>query len=665
MSDFPTPTVSNRSQQQAVRDKCFHPTGTFIEFKKEEIEQSIPDRFEAQVRRNPDHLALKARDHAMTYDELNRAANRVAHGILAQRGTEEEPIALLFEQGPQAIVGILGVLKAGKIYVPLDPSYPRARNSYVVEDSQAGLILTNDRNLALARELAQHRCRLLSIEELDLDLAHQAPELFIAPDHLAYIVYTSGSTGQPKGVVENHRNVLHQVYRITRPLHICDEDRQTLLRSTSFSGSVRDIFGTLLNGAALYLLDIKEEGFSRLADWLIQEEITMYRSVVTVFRHFVNAITREQEFPKLRLIYVGGETLHKGDIDLYKAHFSPDCIFVDGLGITESGTVREHFIDKQTVISGNNVPAGYPIDDMEVLLLNDDGKEVGFGEIGEITVRSRYLSPGYWGRPDLTQAAFLPDPSGGEGRIYLTGDLGRMTPDGCLEHLGRNDFQVKVRGNRVEVGEVEEALLGLDVVNEVAVVSQEDLSGIQRLVAYVVPAGQPTPTIGELRDNLKEKLPDYMVPSAFVFLDALPTLPNGKLDRLALPAPSTARPELETPFALPATPVEESMVEIWTEVLGVDQVGINDNFLELGGDSLLAGQIISRVIRAFQVKLPLRTLFEAPTVADMAVAITQSQAKVADPEDIERLLAELEALSAGEAEQLLAEETNSSNRIGR
>ncbi len=302
---------------------------------------------------------------------------------------------------------------------------------------------------------------------------------------------------------------------------------------------------------------------------------------------------------------------------------------------------------------------GFPLDDNKVLLLNEDGQEVGFNQVGEITVKSRYLALGYWGKPELTREAFHPDPAGADQRIYRMGDLGRRLPNGCLELLGRKDSQVKIRGYRVEVAEIEMQLLELDTVKRVAVVAQIDVSGNQRLVAYIVPGDQPAPTTSELRRILAEKLPVYMIPSAFVMLDTLPQLPNGKLDRRALPALGTARPELESPLLLPRTPVEQALAEIWAEVLGLEQVGIHDNFLELGGDSLLASQVISRVIQAFQVEVPLRSLFDSPTVAKMALIIVQNQAKRAEQEHIDRMLAELEGLSDEQAQRLLTDENES------
>ena len=443
----------------------------------------------------------------------------------------------------------------------------------------------------------------------------------------------------------------------TNGLRICPEDRLTFLYSFSVNAGAHDSFSALLNGASIYPMDVSEDGLTRVANWLVQQEITIYSSVPTVFRHFLDSLSEVEQFPKLRLIKLVGEPVYQRDVELYKRHFAKGCIFVNRLGSTETGTIRWHFIDKETRINGNMVPVGYPVEDNEILLLNDDGEQLGFNDIGEIAVKSRYLSPGYWHRPDLTQAVFRPDPEGSDERTYRTGDLGHMLPDGCLVHLGRKDDQVKIRGYRVEVDEIEMVLIEHPAIKEAVVVAQADQRGDQRLVAYLVPNTQPAPTITGMRHFLAERLASYMIPSAFVTLDALPLAPNGKVNRRALPEPGSARPELEVAFVAPRTPAEALLAEIWSEVLGLDHVGVDDRFLEFGGNSLLATQIISRIINRFQVELPLRSLFEAPTVASMAVAITQNQAKQAAQEDLDRMLAELEALSDEEAQSRLAKET--------
>ena len=614
--------AAHRHPEQGGRG---HPTNAFIRFEKEETEQSIPQRFEQQVGRYPDRLAVKTRNHQLTYSELNMVANRVARALLAERGEGTESIALLLEHGASMIAVILGVLKAGKVYVPLDPSFPYARNAYILEDSQAGLIVTNNENRSLAESLSKNSHLLIDIDEISPTFSGENVDLPIPADNLANIIFTSGSTGQPKGVVQNHRNLLQVAMRYTNGFHIGAEDRVTLLQSYSVAGSVSNMLGALLNGASLFPYNVKEEGLAGFADWLIEEEITVYHSVPTVFRQLANTLTGKEGFPELRLVRLGGEPVHPEDVQLYKKYFPSVSNFANSYGASEAGSVLRYCVDKDTEISSAMVPVGYPLGDVEILLLDDDGKAVGFNQVGEIAVKSRYTSPGYWGKPDLTSATFITDSQDEGEKIYRTGDLGYKQPDGCLVVTGRNDFRVKIRGFRIEVAEIELALRGLTRIKEAAVVAHEDQRGEKQLVAYVVPQPEQAPNVSELRYVLKDKLPDYMVPSAFVVLDTLPLTPNGKLDRLALPAPDLARPELATNFVAPRNSLEDQLTSIWVEVLGFTLVGVYDDFFELGGHSLLATQLVSRVREVFQVELPLLSFFEAPTVAGLAGRIEEAR----------------------------------------
>jgi len=370
--------------QQTIRDKCLHPSGTFIEFKKEEIEQSIPDLFEKQVGKYPDRLAVKSKDDELTYAGLNAAANRVAWAILAQRGPGEEPIALLFQQGASAIAAILGVLKAGKFYVPLDPSYPPARINHVLRDSQSCLIVSDSRNLSLARELTRNERQLMNIDELDPSLGDDRdPGLSISPDDPAMIIYTSGSTDEAKGVVHSHRGTLHDIMAFTNDVCVGTRDKLTLLHSVSFSAGIRNTFSALLNGAALFPFDVKEEGLTELASWLVHEEITIYHSTPTVFRHLVQSLADDEGFPNVRLVRLSGEPVTKEDVELYRRCMSQECILQNGLASTEAHSISHYFIDKATPITENMVPVGYPVEDMKILLLDHAGREVGFNQIGK------------------------------------------------------------------------------------------------------------------------------------------------------------------------------------------------------------------------------------------------------------------------------------------
>ena len=600
----------------------FKLNNSFVKLNPEDIEQSIPERFQQQVRQYGDRLAIKTTEHQFTYHTLNQLANRIARTILNQQGEGAEPIALLFSNGAPIIAAMLSVLKAGKFYIPIDTSQPQARITYILQDSQAKLLLTDNTQIELAKELSQQGLEIINIDDINSQESSDNLDIIISPESLAYIIYTSGSTGQPKGVMQNHRYVLNLTKNYTNSGYLSIEYRFAILYSPGFGGAVRDIYCALLNGAALFPFDVKLFGLTQLGHWLNEQKITIFFAVATMFRHFAQSLTADEQFPHLRQIQIGSETVYQKDVQLYQQHFSDECILVVNLGGTEISPICQFFVDKKTKVESSTVPAGYAVEGVDILLLDDLGQPVGKNEVGEIVVKSPYLSVGYWRKPEITQAVFLPDPDGGDKRLYKTGDLGCMLPDGCLLHLGRKDFQVKVRGYRIDVSEVEMALLNTNLIREAAVVTSPDRLGEQGLKAYIVPiAPQQALSLRELRSLLLENLPDYMVPSTFTILEALPLTPHGKVDRLSLPAFSQVqRAQLES-LVLPRTPTEEILVDIWTQVLGVEEIGIHDNFFELGGHSLLVNELMVQLSNAFSIKIPFITVFELPTIAQLAKRI--------------------------------------------
>ena len=597
---------------------------------REQLEQTLIERFEKIVRQYPHHVAVKMGEVAVTYAELNGMSNRVARAIVAARSSDSEPIGLFFATGVAQIAAVLGVLKAGKFFVLLDPSFPKDRIAVILEDSQAQFLLADEPNISFARGAADSGCRVVEFESISDQVSAEDLDLEISPQALAHIVYTSGSTGRPKGVVWNHLNKLQSVMRRIYADHVCPQDKIAAL-SSGTANAVTNIFVTLLNGAALLPLDVKEIGVNRLARWLLEERISVCQIASPLFRKLCETLSGEERFPDLRLVRLRSEAVYKADIDLYRRHFPPTCILANGLSSSETGPLMEYVFNRESEIAGNEVPLGYALEGAEVLLLDDDGKQVGYNEVGQIVVRSRYLSEGYWRRPDLTEAKFKSDPNGGQERLYLTGDLGLMRTDGCLLYKGRKDFRVKIRGYGVEVAEVEKRLLNHPDVREAVVVAKQNRLGESYLVAYFTVQSHSAPTVSELRGFLLEKLADYMVPSAFVTLDAMPLTPNGKLDRSALPVPDSSRPELDVAYAVPRSSIEEKLVELWQEILEVRPVGIHDNFFDLGGHSLAGASLISRLNRAFGLDLAVRVLFEAPTVAQLTNWIEVQQRALSEP----------------------------------
>ncbi len=613
-------------QQETLLTNGLHPTGTFVGLKKEEINQSIPERFEKVVRMHPHRIAVKVDDQAVTYADLNMMANRVARAILEKRGREAEPIGLLVETSSALFAAMVGVLKAGKFFVLLDPLFPRARIAAVLSDSQAELVVTDRQNASLLQDAASNDCLRMEIESVDRAISGEDLKLSIGSEALAAVLYTSGSTGEPKGVVVDQRDFLHRIMLRTNENHASEQDRIAVL-SSSTGNAITNGFLALLNGATLLPFDVRKYGVARLGSWLRDERISICAISSSLFRKLCETLTGLEEFRDLRVIRLRSEAVYRTDFDLYKRHFQPSCRFVTGISSSEAGQLTTYSLDHKSELAGAEVPLGYPVEDKQVLLLDDDGREAGINEVGEIVVRSCLLSPGYWRRPEVTEAKFKADPLGGDKRLYFTGDLALMLPDGCLVYKGRKDFRLKIRGYGVELGEIEKRLLNHPAIREAVVVTRRNDFREDHLVAYFTYRSPLPPSVSELRSFLTEKLPDYMIPAAFVALEAMPLTANGKVDRQTLPMPINRRPDLDTPYTAPRTSLEKDLTKIWGDVLGFNQVGIHDNFFDLGGHSLLATRVITRIHETFQVGLAPSQFFEAPTVSALADCICQVRAQ--------------------------------------
>ncbi len=621
-----------QSHARSISEEPTAATSRFIRFPREDVEGTIPERFERQVEMHPDKIAVEGTEITVTYRELNTLANRIAHAVLAARGECSEPVALLVGNGAPVVAAMLGVLKAGKFYVTLDTSQPAARTAAILEECKPALMITDAGRIEQAEALcAPTDLPLISLDALQPALSEENPGLRVTADHLAYILYTSGSTGKPKGVMQDHRYVLHLTMVYTNGGRISATDRLVLLYSPNFAGAVRDIYCTVLNGATLLHFDVKREGLIDLADWLRRERITVFFAVATMFRHFCRLLTPQDHFPLVRLVFLGSETVYAGEIRLFQRHFLTGTRMIVSFGTSELSPICQFPIYSDTGIEGSTVPAGYAADDVELLVWDREGKPVAAGATGEIMVRSRYLSRGYWGHPELTEAAFVPDPDGGERRIFRTGDQGRLLSDGCLLHLGRSDFQVKIRGYRVETAEVEAFFTATGLVRDALVTAWPDATGEQNLAAWLVPTHPDAPpSVNELRALISAALPDYMVPATFVLMDSLPLTANGKLDRRALPDPRLAGQRPKAAYEAPRTAVEQHLKEIWSELFGLQQIGVHENFFDLGGHSLLAMQVVARIAAAFHVMLPPNFLFKHPTLASLAEAVEHARTFEAD-----------------------------------
>ena len=596
-------------------------THPYILFPKTVLKESVARRFESQVQQYPNQLALIDETKPYTYADLNQQANKIAHYLLAQLGPTSQSVALLLTQPGQMLSAMIGCLKANKFFVALDPHFPQSRLAYMFTDSQAAHLLTDTSNLALAQTLQPQASQLCNLETITLDQTAANPNLTMAATEIAYLVYTSGSTGEPKGIIHTHRNLLHTILNYTNAFHISPTDRLTALHSYSFSSGLIDIFCALLNGATLCPWQVKDKGFIGLADWLNENQVTIFNWAPTPFRSLGQTFSGAETFPYLRLLVLGGEPVTRHDVGLYQRHFSKNCLFVNRLGTSETNNFRLFFLDQHTPLAQEVVPVGYSVADKTLSLIDEHGQDVGTNQVGEITITSPYIALGYWGKPELTARAFKTDPHHPTQRTYFTGDLGLLKPDGCLVHLGRKDFQVKVRGQRIETSEIETALMAQPEIQEVAVATKPNQTEENVLIAYYVSkTGQPL-NLSALREALQQNLPDYMIPLKFVSLAALPTTPTGKTDYRALPNPFLKQPIQNKPFQPPESPLEMTLAEIWQEVLGVDSVGLEDDFLALGGHSLQAAQALARINLLLDVQVAMPDFFQHTSLADLTSLI--------------------------------------------
>ncbi|HEU0051515.1 MAG TPA: amino acid adenylation domain-containing protein, partial [Longimicrobium sp.] len=563
--------------------------------------------FEAQAERTPDAVALEWRDRRITYGELDARANRLARHLRRRGVRPEARVALCLERGAEMVVCMLGVLKAGGAYVPLDPASPPARLRALLADCGAAVLLTDE--ATRGRVAAPAGVAVVSVEGAADEIAAESAvplEGGAGPGHLAYVIYTSGSTGTPKGVGVEHRSACNLVAAMVPLLETGPGARVLLLSPPHFDASVADIFSALCAGAALHVAD----GDDLLPGPALLERVR--RDGITHAKLTPSALAAVPfaELPTLGTLVVGGEACGAELVE----RWGRGRRFVNVYGPTEA-TVR---VSAAVCAPGAGRPAiGAPLANTRLYVLDASLRPLPVGVPGELCVGGVQVARGYLGRPALTAERFIPDPFSTDAgaRLYRTGDRARWRPDGALEHLGRLDAQVKVRGFRIEPGEIEAVLRRRFGVRDCVVIAREDTPGDQRLVAYVVgDADEDT-----LRAHLRKSLPEYMVPAAFVSLDALPLTPNGKLDRRALPAPAYAGDEES--YVAPRTPVEEVLAATWAEVLDVERVGAADDFFELGGHSLLATLVMARIRQLFGVGMPLRALFEGPTVAELAARV--------------------------------------------
>jgi amino acid adenylation domain-containing protein len=590
-------------------------------FPRDALDQSIGARFEAIARRFPDKLAVRTKNHSWSYTELNNRAEGIAQLINDHGVSGPAPILLLFDHDAPGIAALLGVLKAGHFYCALDPLAPLEHNRMILHALGAKLLLCDRANLAMGQRVAAGAIPISNSDDVAPQRGRAASPVRVSPAALSYVFFTSGTTGKPKGVMGSHRSAMHNILRYTDNLRITTDDRMTLLQTLSFSGSVSSLFCALLNGGTSYPFDLRSEGPAALAAWIEEQQLTIYHSVPSIFR-LIAADGRR--FTKLRIVRLEGDQASIGDAALFQKHFRPPCRLVNGLGATECGIVRQFFLATDSPLPSRSLPIGHAIQDMEILLLGEDMRPAPTGEIGEIAVKSRYLAVGYWQQPELTAQVFRSATDDPDARIYCTGDLGRLDENGCLEYLGRKDFQEKVRGVRVNLAKIEAEAVLFPGIREAVAAVKADHQGENQIVVYYTEVDDCLVNPVEAWTQLQERLDGSPLPYALIKLDRLPLNANGKVDRRALPTPRKTR-LLSSPTAPPKNQVEFELVAIWKEILCMDQIGVDDSFLDLGGDSLQLMRMFNRARQVFGHDVSIVDFFVAPTVSGLAKLLDRAQ----------------------------------------
>ena len=612
--------------------------------------QCIHRLFEKQVEKTPNAIVIVYKDEQLTYQELNQRANQLAHYLQFLGIKLEDKIGVCIERSPLMAIAFLGILKAGGAYVPLDPAYPVERLALMLEDVKCPILLTQTH---LSNQLPVDDIKqVINIESEWEKISQYSSENLltqVTPDHLAYIIYTSGSTGTPKGTSVPHRSFIGFMFGVDYIK--LDADNIWLQHSSiSWDALTLELWSPLLYGGRCVLYPDNIMTPENLSKIIKETGVDILWLTSALFNLMIDTIP--EALLEVKQLIIGGEALSVSHV-CRALTLLPQTQIINGYGPSECTVFSACYgIPKQLDQNVNSIPIGKPIGDRKVYLLDHNLQRVPMGVPGEIYIGGKGVARGYLNQPMLTQGKFIDNPFFAGDTLYKTGDLARRLADGNLEFLGRIDNQVKIRGFRIELGEIETVLTNYPEIREAIVTIREDVPGNKSLIAYLVPQNHQL-TAQDVRNFLSQKLPNYLIPNAFVFLDKFPLTPNGKINRLGLPATNISQQNLGIEFVAPRTSTEQELVTIWTEVLQLTKVGVYDNFFELGGHSLLATQLISRLKETFEIEFPFRYLFENPTISQLAEKVVNQQIELVKADELAQILGEIDELSEDEAAQQL------------
>jgi amino acid adenylation domain-containing protein len=627
----------------------------------------VPTLFEDRALRSPDAVAVSQSTHQLTYDQLNRQANQLAHHLRRLGVHAEKRVAVCAERSCEAMVGLIAVLKAGGVYLPLDPASPSERLAFMLQDAMPEVVLTQS---AFKERFRGADTRVVLLDADEGNTAREncgSPDPEVHPENAAYVIYTSGTTGKPKAVVVPHGEFVRHCVQMAEHYQLTPGERVLQFAALNFDASLEQIAPTLISGATVELMGRQIWEPVDFQAKVNERGISVANLPPAYFHQVAQEWNPdlEPQGGRLRLVVVGGDALPPASLDVWRQRCRHPVRLLNAYGPTET-TVTATTYAVGAATETDRTPVGRPLPGRRAFILDRSGNLAPIGVMGELHLGGAGLARGYLGRPDRTAEAFIPDAFGTEAgaRLYRTGDLARHRSDGCIEVLGRVDHQVKIRGFRIELGEIEAALTRHPDIREAVVDVHADAAGDRQLAAYVVGRGAGVPTPAALRAHLKRHLPDYMIPSVFVRLDALPMASSGKVDRKSLPTAVAAPRELSDDYAGPRTATEAELAGMWAEVLGMQRVGIHDNFFDLGGHSLKATQLVSRIRATFFVELPLRSLFDEPTVAGLAALIEKQLISEESDEELNRMLAELEGGEEADRHPDIQKEKGVQSRAG-